>query len=69
MALHLLVTKHLERELVNQIMGSNENRLVRMLEESPSVASKRAKLDGSIKKLKECKEILAQIIDQTHHQS
>ncbi|KAF4365230.1 hypothetical protein F8388_017796 [Cannabis sativa] len=40
LSVHRLVNEHLERELVNQIMGSNENRLVRMLEESPSVASK-----------------------------
>uniref|UniRef100_A0A803QF48 GED domain-containing protein n=1 Tax=Cannabis sativa TaxID=3483 RepID=A0A803QF48_CANSA len=69
LSVHRLVNENLERELVSQIMGSNENGLMRMLEESPSVASKRAKLDGSIKKLKECKEILAQIMDRNHDQS
>ncbi|KAF4351975.1 hypothetical protein G4B88_001097 [Cannabis sativa] len=44
LSVHRLVNEHLERELVNQIMGSNENGLVRMLEESPSVASKLCKV-------------------------
>ena len=35
------------------------------MEESPSVATKRVKLAGSIKKLKECKEILAKMMDRT----
>ncbi|KAF4347765.1 hypothetical protein G4B88_015442 [Cannabis sativa] len=67
LSVHRLVDEHLERELVSQIMAPNGN-LERMLEESPLVASKRAKLEGSIKKLKECKEILAQIMDRTHDQ-
>ncbi|KAM6555093.1 hypothetical protein CsatB_015855 [Cannabis sativa] len=67
LSVHRLVDEHLERELVSQIMAPNGN-LERMLEESPLVASKRAKLEGSIKKLKECKEILAQIMDRSHDQ-
>ncbi|KAF4351782.1 hypothetical protein G4B88_030143 [Cannabis sativa] len=67
LSVHRLVNEHLERELVSQIMAPNGN-LERMLEESPLVASKRAKLEGSIKKLKECKEILAQIMDRSHDQ-
>lgn len=36
-----------------------------MMEESPSVASKREKLEKSVKLLKESKDVVAAIVDQT----
>ena len=70
MALHLqlrvheLVNQELEKEIVSELMTSNGNGFERLMEESPSVATKRVKLAGSINKLKECKEILATIMDR-----
>ncbi|PON54663.1 Dynamin superfamily [Parasponia andersonii] len=70
MALHLqlsvqkLVNQELEKEIVSDLMASTGNGFERLMEESPSVATKRVKLAGSIKKLKECKEILASIMDR-----
>ncbi|XP_062096037.1 dynamin-related protein 4C-like [Humulus lupulus] len=65
LSVHKLVNDHLERELVAQMMAPDGNGLEKMMDESPLVATKRAKLDGSINKLKECKEILAKIMDRT----
>ncbi|PON69183.1 Dynamin superfamily [Trema orientale] len=70
MALHLqlrvheLVNQELEKEIVSELMTSSGNGFERLMEESPSVATKRVKLAGSINKLKECKEILATIMDR-----
>ncbi|XP_062076978.1 dynamin-related protein 4C-like [Humulus lupulus] len=65
LSVHKLVNEELEKEIVNELMAPhNGNGLERLMEESPSVASKRAKLASSIKKLKECKEILATIMNR-----
>ncbi|GMN33031.1 hypothetical protein TIFTF001_044756 [Ficus carica] len=70
LALHLqlsvnnLVNKELEQEIVSELMAPHGNGIERLMEESPSVATKRVKLTGSVKKLKECKEILAKIMDR-----
>ncbi|EXB36789.1 Dynamin-related protein 4C [Morus notabilis] len=70
MALHLqlsvnnLVNKDLEFEIVSELMAPHGNGIERLMEESPSVSTKRVKLTGSVKKLKECKEILATIMDR-----
>ncbi|CDP04234.1 unnamed protein product [Coffea canephora] len=70
MALHLLfsiqnlVNKDMETEMVNELMGTHGGALERMLEESPPIAGKRYRLNGSIKLLRESKEIVAEIMDK-----
>ena len=69
MALHLLlsvgnlVNKEFEIEIVNELMGPGGG-IERMLEESPSVAAKRLKVNKSIELLKKSKEIVAKIMDK-----
>ncbi|XP_061990753.1 dynamin-related protein 4C-like [Rosa rugosa] len=69
MALHLqlsvsnLVNKEMEVEIVNELMGPYGGGIERMLEESPAVAVKREKLNKSIKKLRDSKEVVAKIMD------
>ncbi|XP_071921106.1 dynamin-related protein 4C-like [Coffea arabica] len=69
MALHLLfsiqklVNKDMETEMVNELIGHHGGGLERMLEESPSIADKRYRLNRSIKLLRESKEIVAEIMD------
>ncbi|XP_050137155.1 dynamin-related protein 4C-like [Malus sylvestris] len=69
MALHLqlsvfkLVNKEWEAEIVNELMGPYGGGIERMLEESPAVAVKREKLNKSIKKLRDSKEVVAKIMD------
>ncbi|KAH7545069.1 hypothetical protein FEM48_Zijuj01G0054100 [Ziziphus jujuba var. spinosa] len=70
MALHLqlsvknLVRKDLEFEVANEIFGKHVGGIERLMEENPSVASKRGKLNRSIIKLKESKEVMASIMDR-----
>ncbi|KAG5539893.1 hypothetical protein RHGRI_020198 [Rhododendron griersonianum] len=73
LALHLqlhvrnLVDRHMEPEIVNELMGSQgggPGAIQRMLEESPSTAKKRERLNKSIKLLKDSKEVVAQIMDK-----
>ena len=69
MALHLqlyvsnLVNKEMETEIVNELMGPYGGGIERMLEESPAVSAKREKLNKSIKKLRDSKEVVAKIMD------
>ncbi|KAM0977670.1 hypothetical protein ACFX13_013992 [Malus domestica] len=69
MALHLqlsvnnLVNKEMEAEIVNELMGPYGGGIERMLEVSPAVAVKREKLNKSIKKLRDSKEVVAKIMD------
>ncbi|KAM0977665.1 hypothetical protein ACFX13_013990 [Malus domestica] len=69
MALHLqlsvfnLVNKEMEAEIVNELMGPYGGGIERMLEESPAVAVKREKLNKSIRKLRDSKEVVAKIMD------
>ncbi|XP_071922477.1 dynamin-related protein 4C-like [Coffea arabica] len=69
MALHLLfsiqklVNKDMETKMVNELIGHHGGGLERMLEESPSIADKRYRLNRSIKLLRESKEIVAEIMD------
>ncbi|XP_010542171.1 PREDICTED: dynamin-related protein 4C-like [Tarenaya hassleriana] len=70
-ALHLrfsvinLVDKEMEKDIVAEMVGTDGNgEILRMLVESPAVASKREKLKNSIKLLKESKDVLAAIVDQ-----
>ncbi|KAI5648914.1 hypothetical protein M9H77_34919 [Catharanthus roseus] len=70
MALHILfsiqnlVNQEMESEIMNEIMGPHGAGLERMLQESPSVAEKRSRLNRSIKLLKESKEVVAKIMDR-----
>ncbi|OVA10098.1 Dynamin central domain [Macleaya cordata] len=72
LALHLLfsvqnlINKEMEVDIVNESMGgpSGGGGIERMLEESPSVASKRDKLNRSIKLLRDSKDVVAKIMDR-----
>ncbi|PIN07238.1 Vacuolar sorting protein VPS1, dynamin [Handroanthus impetiginosus] len=70
MALHLqfsvqnLVNKEMEIEIINEMVGPNGNGLERMLEESPTIAEKRKRLNNSVKLLKEAKDVVSKIIDK-----
>ncbi|KAI8025038.1 Dynamin-related protein 4C [Camellia lanceoleosa] len=71
LALHLLlsinelVSQNMQTEIVKEVMGSHGGHgIERMLEESPSVAMKREKLNKSIRLLKQSKEVVAQIMDR-----
>ncbi|KAH7545060.1 hypothetical protein FEM48_Zijuj01G0053200 [Ziziphus jujuba var. spinosa] len=54
----------LEFEIVNELFGSNVGGIERFMEELPSIASKRSKLNKSILKLKGCKDVVANIFDR-----
>ncbi|KAI3916079.1 hypothetical protein MKW98_004520 [Papaver atlanticum] len=72
LALHLLFTvqnlvnKDMEQDITSELMGcpSGYGGIERMLEESPSVATKREKLNRSIKLLRDSKDVVANIIDR-----
>ncbi|CAN0920754.1 Dynamin-related protein 4C [Linum grandiflorum] len=68
LSMNKLVEKELERELVEELLGSRHGdgsiAIQKMLEELPSVGKKREKLNGSIELLKESKEVLATIMDK-----
>ncbi|CAA7040655.1 unnamed protein product [Microthlaspi erraticum] len=60
-----LVNAHFQKEIVAEMVDPKAgDGIQRMLEESPSVASKREKLKNSIKLLKESKDVVARIVDQ-----
>ncbi|KAL1221079.1 Dynamin-related protein 4C [Cardamine amara subsp. amara] len=60
-----LVNSHFQKEIVAEMVDPRAGGgIERMLEESPSVASKREKLKNSIKLLKESKDAVAAIVDQ-----
>ncbi|KAF8388414.1 hypothetical protein HHK36_027083 [Tetracentron sinense] len=59
-----LVYKGIDREITNEFMGPHGGGLERMLEESPSVATKRERLNHSNKVLREAEVVVAGITDQ-----
>ncbi|XP_043816126.1 dynamin-related protein 4C-like [Manihot esculenta] len=59
-----LVNKEMEKEIVSELMSSHGGAVETMLEESPSVAAKREKLNMSIKLLGESKKVLGNIMDK-----
>ncbi|CAH2047634.1 unnamed protein product [Thlaspi arvense] len=64
-----LVNSHFQKEIVAEMVDPRGGGgIERMLEESPSVASKREKLNNSIKLLKESKDAVAAIVDQNSGQ-
>ncbi|XP_030540787.1 dynamin-related protein 4C-like isoform X3 [Rhodamnia argentea] len=71
MALHLLfdvknlVNSEMEAEIVGELIGPNTGGgIERMLEEAPSVAAKRDKLNRSIRLLRESAAVVAKIMDR-----
>ena len=61
-----LVNTQFQKEIVAEMVDPRGGGGVeRMMEESPSVASKREKLKKSVKLLKESKDVVAAIVDQT----
>ncbi|KAL5577034.1 hypothetical protein UlMin_018733 [Ulmus minor] len=64
LSIHKLVNNKLGNAFVAELMDSRNGGIERLMEESPSVATKREKLQESIKKLRECKEVLAKIMDR-----
>ncbi|KAK3441341.1 hypothetical protein EUGRSUZ_B01395 [Eucalyptus grandis] len=60
-----LVNNEMEKEIVGQLIGPNgSGSTERMLEEAPSVAAKRDKLNKSIKLLRESAKVVAKIMDR-----
>ncbi|KAJ9180422.1 hypothetical protein P3X46_008669 [Hevea brasiliensis] len=59
-----LVNKKMENEIFSELISSHGGAIERMLEESPSVAVKREKLNMSIKLLGESKKVLGNIMDR-----
>ena len=70
MALHLqlsvrnLVDKELEMEIISESVASHVGGIEKLMEELPSVASKRVRLNRSIKKLTDCKAVVANMRDR-----
>ncbi|KAI6684400.1 hypothetical protein NL676_030313 [Syzygium grande] len=71
MALHLpfsfhnLVNEEMEKEIVGELIRPNgSGSIERMLEEAPSVAAKREKLNKSINLLRESAKVVANIMDR-----
>ncbi|KAK2982465.1 hypothetical protein RJ640_026308 [Escallonia rubra] len=71
MALHLLLSvrnlvgKDMEAEMVSEVMSPDHGGgIERMLEESPSVAMKRERLQKSVKLLKDSQEVIGMIMDK-----
>ncbi|KAK4259524.1 hypothetical protein QN277_005847 [Acacia crassicarpa] len=68
-ALHLqlsinnLVNRELEKEITSELMSPSGG-IESLLQESPSVAGKRAKLNRSVQVLRESKEVVVNIIDR-----
>ncbi|KAK3441415.1 hypothetical protein EUGRSUZ_B01633 [Eucalyptus grandis] len=71
MALHLpfsvhnLVNEEMEKDIVGELIRPNgSSNIERMLEEAPSVAVKREKLNNSVKLLRESAKVVARIMDR-----
>ncbi|KAJ4957309.1 hypothetical protein NE237_014092 [Protea cynaroides] len=70
LALHLmysvqnLVNREMEKEIMNELIEPRGGGIERLLEESPSVATKRERLNEGIKRLRECKDIVGNIMDR-----
>ena len=59
-----LVNQGVEEEAVDEVLGPQGGGIERLMDESPSVAIKRARLNQSIGLLKESRDVLAKIIDR-----
>ncbi|CAN8244979.1 unnamed protein product [Cochlearia groenlandica] len=59
-----LVNRQFQKDIIAEIVDPRDGGVERMMEESPSMASKREKLKNSIKLLKESKDAVSAIVDQ-----
>lgn len=59
-----LINEELEPEIVNEILGPGGVGIEKMLEESPSLVLKRDKLNRSVGRLREAKEVVGNILDR-----
>ncbi|CAK9136890.1 unnamed protein product [Ilex paraguariensis] len=59
-----LVNMDMEKEILTELMDPHGGGLERLLEESHSVATKRERLNKSIKLLKDSKEVVAKVMDR-----
>ncbi|KAL3574346.1 hypothetical protein D5086_024959 [Populus alba] len=60
-----LVNKEMEKEIVNELLGTGGGVAIeKLFVESPTVASKREKLNTSINLLRESQEVMANIMDE-----
>ncbi|XP_072069427.1 dynamin-related protein 4C-like isoform X2 [Arachis hypogaea] len=64
LSIHNLVNKDLEKEIVHDLMSPKGGGIERLLEESPSIAGKRDKLNRSVKVLRESKETVGNLMDR-----
>ncbi|XP_052114534.1 dynamin-related protein 4C-like [Arachis duranensis] len=64
LSIHNLVNKDLEKEIVHDLMSPKGGGIERLLEESPSIAGKRDKLNRSVKVLQESKETVGNLMDR-----
>lgn len=62
--LQKLVDHDMQHSIVNELMEPRKGGIERMLEESPSLAGKRERLNRSTKLLKQSKEVVANIMDR-----
>ncbi|KAI6684397.1 hypothetical protein NL676_030310 [Syzygium grande] len=64
-SVHYLVNEEMEKEMVGELIRPNgSGSIERMLEEAPSVAAKREKLNRSINLLRESAKVVANIMDR-----
>ncbi|KAJ4776644.1 Dynamin-related protein 4C [Rhynchospora pubera] len=63
-AVKCLVEDELEKELIDELIGSKKDGLEKMLEESLATASKRDRLEKSVELLKQSKDVVANIMDR-----
>ncbi|KAK8921019.1 Dynamin-related protein 4C [Platanthera zijinensis] len=63
-AVKILVDDEFENEIINQVIGSKQNEIEKMLEESPTISEKKERLQKSIQLLKESKEVMGMIMNR-----
>ncbi|KAM7505469.1 hypothetical protein LguiB_004373 [Lonicera macranthoides] len=64
LSLQRLVNGEMEGEIVSELMGAHGGAMEWMIEESPSVAKKRERLNKRIMLLKDSKEVMAKVMDR-----
>ena len=63
LSIHNLVNTDLDKEIVHDLLSPSGGGIERLLEESPSIAGKREKLNRSVRVLRESKDTVGNIID------
>ncbi|MED6109958.1 hypothetical protein PIB30_038481 [Stylosanthes scabra] len=64
LSINNLVNKDLEKEIIHDLMSPRGGGIERLLDESPSIAGKRDKLNRSVKVLRESKETVGNLMDK-----